>query len=611
MPIASWMLPVLWREPDWPVALTRLADELPVGAPRAALELAEAFEYVEPDRRPSIHCYELAGPDHAARACVLAIELGWWSAAARLAAIARTSPLYEAELWWEAGEHRLAQLALAGVRTDQRGPRGDALHALLAGRDLSREESARGKAASGEEAAHAHMMAARFARAFGREDEVPAHLEAALAAYPHHHVAAAHLLARAVADADPDHVQRFLKLRLADLDATAWIDATRACALALLATEHHRGFGLRLLRFALERTYQLAHTDIPGHLAMWGVLAQRAAADGTRLELLPLAVTALDVLEDPVDRVWIAALAAEISLRDGNHPVVAGAYAEIVAEHAPAHPILRELVSKVAVSRARTAVPEAAVAAAVAAEESGELAVEVDLDGVYAEAAASATLEVDDVAMIESFAIADIVAAANTAAVEPVPEPVPEPAPPPDPPPPPPPVAPVVPPKLETARPLARITPVARPASMVKDGSAPKTGGLPKLPPVPKPAEPVLAALRVPNRPNVPPKPADPPNAKVRARRIAMSIDVRLYPDGGSRIDAHTRDISSSGVFVLTEAKLAIGSALAIELLLPGKEAFTEEEHRARARVVRRGDGGYGLEIIEPVADLVLAIEKL
>jgi hypothetical protein len=611
MPIASWMLPVLWREPDWRAALGRLASELPAGTPRAAVELAAAFEYVEPDRRPPIHCYELAGAGHAVRARELAVELGWWPAAARLAAIARDSAIAEAELWWEAGAPQLASLALAGVRADERGPRGEALLALLAGRDLSREESARGEAATGEEAAHAHVMAARFARAFGREDDVRGHLEAALAAHPGHAVASAQLLARAITDPDHDHAQRFLKLRLTGLDTTAWIDAARTCALALIATEHHRGFGLRLLRFALERTYQLQHKDIPGHLAMWGVLAQRAAADGTRLELLPLAVTALDLLDDPVDRVWIAALAAEIALRDGNHPVVAGAYAEIVAEYAPEHPILRELVSTVAVSRVRTAVPEAAVAAAVAVEQSDELLVEVDLDGVYAEAAASAALEVeDDVATIESSAIANVVAAANTAA-EPEPEPPPTSKPPPAPP-----VAPVVLPKVEHTKPLARITPVARPASLVKDGGAPKTGGLPKLPPLPrvpsaKPAEPVLAALRVPNRPSLPPKRADPPNAKVRAKRVAVSIDVRLYPERGGRIDAHSRDISESGVFVLTDAELAIGSSLAVELLLPGKEAFTEHEFRARARVVRRGDGGYGLELIEPVAELVLAIGAL
>jgi len=53
-------------------------------------------------------------------------------------------------------------------------------------------------------------------------------------------------------------------------------------------------------------------------------------------------VTALDASQNPIDRVWLAAFATEISLRDADNPVVAGAYAEIVAEHAPEHPVVRE-----------------------------------------------------------------------------------------------------------------------------------------------------------------------------------------------------------------------------------------------------------------------------
>lgn len=62
---------------------------------------------------------------------------------------------------------------------------------------------------------------------------------------------------------------------------------------------------------------------------------------------------------------------------------------------------------------------------------------------------------------------------------------------------------------------------------------------------------------------------------------------------------------------MLTEARLTVGDELAIELLLPGKEAFTEDEYRAKARIARRADDGYGLELVTPDAALVVALAAL
>ena len=87
MPIAPWLLPVLWREHDWSAALDRLTQELRAAAPgpkalRATIELAQAYEYIVPDRRSVLAVYELAG--EAARARDIAIELGWFGLCAIL-----------------------------------------------------------------------------------------------------------------------------------------------------------------------------------------------------------------------------------------------------------------------------------------------------------------------------------------------------------------------------------------------------------------------------------------------------------------------------------------------------------------------------------------------
>lgn len=109
----------------------------------------------------------------------------------------------------------------------------------------------------------------------------------------------------------------------------------------------------------------------------------------------------------------------------------------------------------------------------------------------------------------------------------------------------------------------------------------------------------------------MPPRPADPPNAKLRARRIAVPIDVRLLLADGSRGDATSRDLSTTGLFVLTQVELAVDDELTIELLLPGKEAFTEDAFRAAARVARRDDDGFGLELVAPDPGLVAALDSL
>ncbi len=687
---------MLWRELDWSAALERFRSELVAGPGTGSPmhELGRAYEYIEPNRRRALAIHELAGPAGLGRARELALELGWWTANARLVVLMRATDqdprlvLDETEAWWDAGHADLAAHAFAGLRTSDDPERVEELAALIAGHDAMEHAGvtvARAMTASGSQAADAYVMAARFARAAGRTEEVERWLEAALVAMPGHRIAAGMLLEIALASREPDQIQRHLQRRFEGLDGTAWLDAMRSSALALIA-HGQRGFGLRLLRHALERAYELQHTSIPGHLAMWAVLAANAAADGNRRELLPLVISGLQVSQHAVDRVWLGALATEITLRDARHPVIAGAYAEIVAEHAPEHPIVRELISTVAASEApaaedphRPVVPPEAVRAAAAIEDAFD--VDVDLDDVYADAADAATLDASDLEEVPED---------NEPAAKPVEAPKPVEAAKPPPGSTPAPVTerapassskpspatarsivPTAPATSAVAKPdgLAPLRSVAKPAAVVTSavakpapiGKLPSDVKLPslakpasigklpsdaKLPSLAKPASdakpasklpslaepasdakpasapptavaegrpdpaPVLAALRAPDRPEVPPIAPLPADATPRARRIAIPIDLALIVDG-KRIAAHSRDISTSGLFVLTTAPLVVGAEHAIELLLPGAEPFTEDEYQARARVARAGEGGFGVELVAPDATLLAALAAL
>src|SRR5262245_38729969 len=112
MSIASWLSPLLLRERDLPRALA--SADLRAAAPGkdarlAWLEQARALEYVHPDRRMAMLRYEHAG--ETGRARELAIELGMWESAGRLACRV-ADRAREAEAWWDAGRAFLCELAL-------------------------------------------------------------------------------------------------------------------------------------------------------------------------------------------------------------------------------------------------------------------------------------------------------------------------------------------------------------------------------------------------------------------------------------------------------------------------------------------------------------------
>ncbi|MEO8706635.1 MAG: PilZ domain-containing protein [Kofleriaceae bacterium] len=648
------------------MALQQLAVELATkeASPemrRAVRELGAAYEHIEPDRRRAIDIYGLA--DHV-RAVDLAVELGWWAGRARLVVSTRgTEPaqqllLDEAEAWWDAGQPALCALALAGVRNTDSG-RIEDLANLLDGDDPRAHAAVaakRGEGQTGVDAAYSFVMAARFAKRMTANADAARYLHSALVANPNDGVAASHLLQLALASKDPATLRSYLRSRLDGLEQPAWIDGMRASAFAMIDTDRHRGFGLRLLRRALERVYELQIIEIPGHIAMWTVLAAHASADGNRRELLPLAIAALQSTQGEVDRVWLAALITEISLREATSPIVAGAYAEIVAEHAPEHPIIRELVKFVATEEVAADEPASATAVAAATAQMAEATIDDarELPAVVATATDTAvatrsapvatpkdveTRPYPIVTKLPSSSTTQIIAtithepsppqsfesvtspvpsAVPAASAVPVPIPLPKEL-----------SRPVPAPPAKKVKPKTVSIPVITAPSSVAAKPAPLQSVIATPPPLPSVArvipppapraqarkptnpQPVLDALRTPDRPAMPPPPAVPEDAVPRSRRIAIPIDVRLVLENGTTVPGHSRDISTSGLFVLAEAWVGIGDELMVELSIPGKEAFTENEFRSRARVARRDGDGVGIELISPDAALLEALASL
>jgi hypothetical protein len=559
--IAPWVSETVLRCADWRSALAGLAQQLvrepgSAAAEARALELGAALEYVDPDGRRAIEVYALAGAEGEARALVLAEQLGWWDARARLHARgAARDParlLDEAEAWWDADQPALAAQALAGVRaaapTDL--ARRDDLAQLLTGKELlARAEliAARAEPAT-TSSADTLVSAARFALAAGAVDEAQRWLEAAIVARPGHGLAS-QLLLRSLLATAPAKLRGFLRLRLDRLGPTAWLDALRTTALTLVATDHHRGYGLRLLRQALERAYQARLPSIPGHLAMWHVLAAQAAADRTRRELFDLVVAGLGATTTPVDRVWLGALATECCLRDAGTPILAAAYADMVAEHAPDHPTVADVLAAIAPDRGEE---PAAPAPAPTVVERAPVA-----PGRAAPTTRPATVRIP----------------VPTDQAAPAPAPA------------------------ATAHPALRLPPLPRPAS-------------PRSAPALATGRPTPAPVRIPDWPVPPPVP-EPAGAVPRSRRILIPIDVRLELADGSRTAGHSRDLSASGLYVVTLAAPAIGAEVGLVLSVPGPEPFMEDEYQVRARVARRDDEGLGLELLDASAALLTALAAL
>jgi hypothetical protein len=626
--IAPWIFELLRREQDWRAALPKIAtqlSQLPEDRIRAALDLGAAFEHIEPDRRHAISAYQLAGPGRdGGRSRALAVELGWHEAIARLGQLEvragfGVEPLIAAcraliDLRDVAGAQRLLDMAqlerahlgdpsLSGVRAEL-----DERHAEWEG------WAAQARDLDGALAAQRLVIAARLARGAGRTDW-SVHLEGALAAEPGNTVATAMLADAAFASKDRNAVIGMLRVVTPGLQPARYVDVLRAIATRLSFSGRARaGLSRRLLHGALDRAYTSGLTKIDGHLAMWHIIDNAARVDGRRTELLPLVMRGMDAGVAAPDRAWLAALGANVCT-DAGDLTAARAYAAVVAEQAPSHPIVRDLLADTGTKideielDAVTVVPVPDIAPI---DDGMDVELAPWTPGRATESSAP-TLGGPDPRFIDTRVRALDEDVENTAP-KPRREAKQKPAP--------------------AANPTA--APNARPAIVDEAWEVDEQLFLPNR----KPTDPPPTAAAVaspPPKPASPPKPVSPPASLIpaaalkvlqsagaprtlpkvvperaipRAPRVVVAVDVTLR-HGNRDLDVHTRDFSASGFFAVTFATLTVGDVVDIEVRFPTPTGHEEQTFAARAKVVRKELAGYGLVLVEPPAAMVAAIAAL
>ena len=614
MQLAGWLRTALWKADDWRATLALLGDAVADTSDGGrAHDLGRALEHIEPDRRRALAAHRAAWRaghtaaltparriareirDHVALAGLAQEELERGGRAELLGEIALA--------WIDAGQAKPAAAALAAaVRRLAGDERLAALRAVAEGQKDARGEVARWfeRAVTTDDPAAA-CLTLRLAR-LGRlgDDQQGRLLRTSLDRWPADDDVAAmveeHLLARG----DPDELLTFYKLRLGTRpEARAWADEVRAIASRLCVRGVAPGLGLRLLKRGLEHAYSAGVTDVPGHLASWSLLADHARSVRATRELLPLALTALRLQLGETDRLWLGRLGLEVVWGEARDAEAARAYAAVVIEVAPQHPDVREFVQEQDIDIDLVDdVAAAQVAEDPAIDELAMSLVYLDEHGERhhedaAVAARTSGLAAAAVAREAPFQQPEMVKPAwmspNTAQIAAVAADAAD--------------------QTEKALETPRITatfPAAEPPPAVPANPEKQTLG----PVIPTAA--IAALRRISTRLRTPTPPSLPEGAKDRAARVVVPVDVTIELDDGTKVKAIVRDISTTGLFIVLADPLELGAELTCELGLPSRDdALAITRHRAWARVVRKGAGGYGLELLDPEPELVEAIGAL
>ncbi len=597
MTAASELRATLHQSSDWSKSLRDFAERLSARAEsehtsEPALVLAQAFEAIEPDRSHAVRMHLLAWRTRPVlrgalrRARELCREIGNLELAATIAGLdyeqQEDPKLAYAEgiAWLDAnqperavdpltrasrslGNNESLRIALATAKREW----SDANQVVAT---LIRDAQAASDLIA---AADRYLCAARIDRICGSEgDRYGNVLRYAFRANPQSTSTYGLLEDWLIARGDRDGLLEVYRYRARlPRSAAELVEEYRRAGTKLVLQEYLQGLGLRLLERSVAHSYESGLTEIPGLIASLSLMRRYADEADSQIELLKLLAEGLGRALPSRDLLWMAMTGLDVSWRGLGNENTGRAYAAIVAEHAPEHPLLGELL---AASNSDHVLLDQWVANAPAESDEARLPRKIGLDAALQNQAEQPP---EPPAAEEQFlTLMDL--PPDTSEQKP-----------------------------ETSE-QKPDTSEQRPdtSKQTPETSEPKPSLIP--------SGALLALQKYRHKPLVPTPDRQPLPVRERARRMLLPADVRVSSEETGddlALSAITRDLSTTGLFLVTETLVPVGTTLHISLQLPGDDEWSLCDLELTGRVVRQVDHGLGVDFVSPPAEAVRRIEQL
>jgi hypothetical protein len=569
-----------------------------------AIDLAQALEMAEPDLGHAIATYlfgwkaDRSRLDALRRARSLALQTGDMAGAAKMARLEHQQTrevsllVTEANSWVDAAEphHALRVLQEAAQRLPEDR---DVAFLIAAGKrdafipaeisSLEREGAAApDRVLAGERLLHA----ARLARMSGADDVACERLlQRAFEADPMNDTALALLEDLLIERGNAHGLVRIYKARAA-LAPDRAVDVLRRAGTKLVLGRKNPGLGIQLVGTGLDRAYREQILPIHGHIAMIVLLREYSQSARVERDFLTMLALGLTVAHAPVEEMALAVIGLEVAWSRLRDPQLAHPYAALLARLTDGHPSLDAYHEEGGIERA--VAPQRAAPTAPAETEPAPAAEPWrHLPDSAREAppppeAPVIDLDLADMDVDMDVDLDDVVA--ETPSV---------------------PTGPLVPMPDAPRAPAGAVAGIAaRPTFAVRPAARALPAAI-----IPVAA---LATLRsVPLRPTSVPPPQPVSEFRLSQRlNVAADIRARVLPTGRT-FATITRDVSEAGIFVLTDLPLEIGHQVELSVDIPAVEDFALDSFELVGRIVRTGDTGYGIELIDPPAAFRARVREL
>jgi hypothetical protein len=338
--LAPWVRARLWRVNDWPAELGAMWAEVEAAkAPdtaRKMWELGCAFEHCVPDRGRAlavlIDACRWGHPEARERALVLAENLRARVTVAELS-LANKDHARAARAYIDAGLLELAIEPLNKLVDAE----ASVLLAIAKGVKIDAEQEIANALAKAN--AQHYLHAARIARA-ALPEKATSVVHAAVRACPNDRAIESLLVEDLLQrDAVTELLDHYRASFVAAKTRREYVERMRGAAIELIARDLQRGLALRLLRLALETSYDELLPEVASHLAAWEILVAHAREQKSLLELVPLILKALRAPLSQDDALYLARLGLEIAWTESRDAIAAQPYAATVLDFVPDHPL--------------------------------------------------------------------------------------------------------------------------------------------------------------------------------------------------------------------------------------------------------------------------------